>query len=67
LCIKTPKPPKAQNTGTPQRDENAAMVVAARQRAVDQGGVNDNIFTSALGDSAYNTSASSPALARFAA
>lgn len=65
MCIKAPKQPAIRAAPTP--NPNNPIVQANRARSAEQQGITENIFTSALGDSAYNTSASSPALARFGA
>lgn len=65
MCIKAPKQPPIRSQPTVSND--APIIQANRRRTTDQQGVDANIFTSALGDSAYNTSANSPALARFGA
>ena len=40
----------------PRRDANAALVQSARLRARSARGVDDNIFTTALGDTNYGKS-----------
>lgn len=65
MCVKAPKQPAIRQQPAP--DPNASLIQNNRRRSAEQQGVEANIFTSPLGDSAYNTSAASPALARFGA
>lgn len=53
MCFSTsvPKPPPLPPT--PQRDEKASLVQDTRLRALRARGVQNNIFTSALGDPGF--------------